>query len=395
MSTLWRLAFADYRHEALLSACAVLALAAVLAPLLILFGLKFGILSTLEARLLADPAVREIVPIGSGRYTAADIAALAERPETAFVLARTRPIAASADIYPAGGGQALHAEMLPTAAGDPLLDGEPPAAGEMLLSQGLAERLGAWPGQSLMLAFGRSDKGRQEYVRLSLKLKAVLPLSRFARDGVFVPLPLLEAVEDYRDGLAVPAFGWPGRVEAERSARRYPAFRLYARELDDVERLRRYFQDKGQEVQTQAGAIVNLRALSGNLGAVFWIVAGVAVLGAGATLAASGLAAVARKRRELSVLRLLGLSSRELVLFPVLQAGMTAGLGLAASALGYALAAGFLDRWFAKAGETACRLLGTHWLLATLLTLAVVMGAAAWGGWRAAQIQASEGIRDV
>lgn len=36
------LAFKDYAHESLLSACAVLGLAAVLTPLLVLYGVKFA-----------------------------------------------------------------------------------------------------------------------------------------------------------------------------------------------------------------------------------------------------------------------------------------------------------------------------------------------------------------
>ena len=46
-----RLACRDYLREALLSACAVLGLAAVLTPLLVLYGVKFGVVQTLTDRL--------------------------------------------------------------------------------------------------------------------------------------------------------------------------------------------------------------------------------------------------------------------------------------------------------------------------------------------------------
>ncbi|MBE1043371.1 ABC transporter permease, partial [Escherichia coli] len=45
------LAWADYRGEARLSLCAIFALAAVITPLLVLFGLKYGLVSTLTERL--------------------------------------------------------------------------------------------------------------------------------------------------------------------------------------------------------------------------------------------------------------------------------------------------------------------------------------------------------
>ena len=58
------LAWADYRGEARLSLCAIFALAAVITPLLVLFGLKYGLVSTLTERLERAPSVREIIPVG-------------------------------------------------------------------------------------------------------------------------------------------------------------------------------------------------------------------------------------------------------------------------------------------------------------------------------------------
>ena len=54
----------------------MLALVAVIAPLLVLFGLKFGLVSSLTERLERDPTVREIMPLGGGRFSAAFIARL-------------------------------------------------------------------------------------------------------------------------------------------------------------------------------------------------------------------------------------------------------------------------------------------------------------------------------
>lgn len=90
------LAWQDYRSDWRLSACAVLALVAVLVPLLVLFGLKFGLVGSLTERLQRDPGVREIIPLGGARFDAAYVAALAARPDVAFAVPRTRQIAASA-----------------------------------------------------------------------------------------------------------------------------------------------------------------------------------------------------------------------------------------------------------------------------------------------------------
>lgn len=62
-----RLAFRDFLHEWRVSLCLIFALAAVLAPLLVLFGLKSGIIATMTERLRADPHNLEITLRGHQR----------------------------------------------------------------------------------------------------------------------------------------------------------------------------------------------------------------------------------------------------------------------------------------------------------------------------------------
>jgi putative ABC transport system permease protein len=391
-----QLAWHDYRADARLSACAVLALVAVLAPLLVLFGLKFGLITSLTERLEHDPAVREIVPLGGARFSAEAIAELAARADVAFALPRTRQIAATAEL--SAGERNVTVEMIPTATGDPLVPPTllPLPADGVLLSQRAAEKLGVQAGDSLSAAFGRQVSGRPEYQRTELKVQGILPLSAFSRDALFASLQLLEAAEDYRDGLAVPAFGWPGNSQGQENARVYPSFRLYAEDLEGVEVLRRYFAARNLEVATQADAIAQVRSLSRNLSVVFWIIASLALGGAFAAMTASALAAVERKRRALSVLRLLGFSSTALVAFVVMQALYTGMFSLLLAWGLYGAAEIGLNQLFQQSpGEYACRLLLGHYLLALLATLLCSSLAAASGGWRAAQIEASEGLRDV
>jgi putative ABC transport system permease protein len=386
------LAWQDYRNDAWLSVCSVLALVAVIAPLLVLFGLKYGLVGSLTERLENDPATREIIPLGGGRFSSEFVQQLRQRGDVAFALPRTRQIAATAQLG------AVTVEMLPTADNDPLLAGMPIPKGldQIVLSHTAAEKLGAKAGDWLQASFGRQVAGRVEAQRTRLQVLQVLALEAFARDGLFAPLGLLEAAEDYRDGRAVPAFGWDGDAVGVSEQRVYPAFRLYARRLVDVEPLRVYFAGQNVLVSTQAQTIAQVQSLSRNLSIVFWIIAGLALAGAFAAIFAGALAAVARKRRELSVLRLLGFSTAGLLLFVVLQALYSAGFAAVLSGVLYGLAESGLNQLFVQVpGEYASHLLARHYGLALAAVLGVSAVAAACGGWRVARIQASEGIRDV
>ncbi|WP_024672770.1 ABC transporter permease [Pseudomonas syringae] len=389
------LAWQDYRSESRLSACNVLALVAVIAPLLVLFGLKFGLIGSLTERLEQDPAVREVIPLGGGRFTAQFIRSLAMRPDVSFALPRTRQIAATADL--SLNNQMLNVEMIPTANGDPLLSALPSPQGldSVVLSRTAAEKLSAQAGDWLDAAFTRQVSGVLQAQRTRLRVSAVLPLEAFQRDALFASLGLLQAAEDYRDGRAVPALGWQGESAPE-VQRIYPAFRLYARNLNDVETLRRYFADSGLLVSTQSQAIAQVQSLSRNLSIVFWIIAGLALAGACAAIFAGALASVERKRRELSVLRLLGFSTGALLLFVVLQAVYSGALAALVSAALYGAAELGLNRLFVQvAGEYASHLLPRHYLVALFAVLGASAVAAALGGLHVARIEASEGIRDV
>lgn len=391
------LAWQDYRREARLSACAVLALVAVIAPLLVLFGLKHGLVGSLTERLQRDPAVREIIPLGGTRLQAEFIEALSQRDDVAFAIPRTRQIAATSELQVAPGEARVSVEMLPTAAGDPLLQDlpEPQALQQVVLSHTAAEKLGITPGSQLQARFGRQRGNDLQWQQTTLQVLAVLPLAAFERDALFAQATLLEAVEDYRDGLAVAALGWPGATSTQAS-RIYPGFRLYARALEDVEPLRQYLAAQQVQVVTQAAQIAQVQTLSRNLDLLFWLITTLALGGALAATSAGTLAAIERKQRELAVLRLLGFGSGALLFFVILQALYSGLFASALSALLYRLAEGGINHLFVQVpGDYASRLLPEHYLVALGAVLLASALAAALGGRRVARIDASQGIRDV
>jgi putative ABC transport system permease protein len=401
-ATILKLALKDYLHDRLLSSFAVLGLAAVLAPLLILFGVKNGIINTMAERLIDDPHNREITPVGSGRYEGPWFAEMAARPDVVFVIPQTRSIAANMILVYREGATAstLTVDLIPTGTGDPLLEkwGRIPDDDRgVVLSASAAEKLGATEGTPLSGRIGRARAGIKENAAVALKVAAVLPLEAFGRDAAFVRLALLEAAEDYRDGFRAEAFGWPGAVRPA-VERTYPSFRLYSRSIYDVAGLRDLLVSQGLEVYTRAEEIGVVRYLDRSFSLIFRLVAAVAVLGYFAAMASNTLANVNRKVRHLGITRLIGFSTRSIIWFPVVQAVTTSLLGTLISVLLYHLVAASINRLFAtfmEAGERVCHLALFHQLTALVLTAAMAALASAYAAFRVAKIEPSEVIRDV
>ena len=92
------LATRDYLHEWQMSVCFMLGLAAVLGPMMVLFGLKFGIVGAMMDQLIEDPGNREIRPVVSGHYEQTWLENVRAQPEVAFLVPRTRSIAATIDL---------------------------------------------------------------------------------------------------------------------------------------------------------------------------------------------------------------------------------------------------------------------------------------------------------
>ncbi len=437
-----RLALSDYLHERLLSACAVLGLAAVLTPLLVLFGVKHGIISSLTENLLSDPRNLEISPVGSGRYTEAWLQELREKSGVSFVLAQTRSIAATMDLRTeqvaederAADFKKTTVALIPTAPGDPLLARwgadeaklnvpavpsfqsgrsdkadhiaqslQPPQPVQLappvpvVLSEPAARKLAVRAGDNLRGSLGRVRDGKREAAQIQLTARAVLPLEAQQKEVAFVPLPLLVAGEDYRDGRAVPALGWPGESAPE-GPREYPSFRLYAANLDDVENLRQFFLAQQIEVYTRAEAIETVKSLDWAFTVIFALISGAAMFGFVASTASSALAGVRRKSRSLGLIRLMGFSRSAMLLFPLLQSVLTGFLG---SLLAFSLYLGVafsIDQLFSASltnGQTVCSLLPLHFAVSIALVLTFSALASFGAAWQATKIEPSEVIRDV
>lgn len=394
------LALKDYSHEWRMSGCFILGLAAVLAPLMVLFGLKFGIVAGMVQTLLEEPRNLEIRPVGSGHYSKAWFDTLRARPEVAFVVPRTRTLAATIELKSDTAAHIVSAELIPSGAGDPVLKRlphKPSGLNEVVLSEAAARKLSLTAGAEIDGSLTRQYRGEHERVHLKLTVADVARGAAFSGSEVFASLDLVIAAEQFRDGRAVPALNWQGD-EPTGEDRAFPAYRLYARTLDDVATLGNILTNEGQEVKTNAADIETVESVNRNLGIVFWTIAVAGMVGFSLSLGASLWANVDRKRRELSVLRLVGFDSNGIILFPAFQALLTAVLGWLFAILLYLLIEGVINLMLASQladRQAICYLLPRHFIGALALTLLSAVLASVLGGLRAARIEPSEGLREV
>ncbi len=402
LKTIVRLSLRDYSHERLLSACTVLGLAAVLAPLLVLFGVKSGIINTMVDRLVQDPRNLEISPVGSGRYTQDWFNQAANRPGVAFIIPQTRSIAANMILYhsPKGKPRTLAVDLIPTGAGDPLIEkwgAVPTQNNAVVLSAAVARKLKVDPGQTITGRVGRSVQGRKEQVTIELKVVSVLPIEAYPRDAAFVPLALLEATENYRDGFSSAAFGWPGKSRPFRP-KEYPSFRLYAQTIYDVAGLRDWLTAQELEIYTRVEEIEIIQSLDRSFSLIFRLISFVAICGYFASMASNILANVNRKSRHLGITRLIGFSTRSMIWYPVVQSFATAVLGTAMAACLYFAAQITINSLFARylaEGEYVCRLTLMHLMGALILTILLSILASGYAAFRVSKIEPSKVIRDV
>lgn len=392
-----RVAWRDLVHGWRAAACLIAAAAIALAPVLLLFGLNYGFVNGLIDQLRKDPRTRELRPIGQYELTAAWFAERAADPRIGFILPRTRYLASSARIRPAEGAGVAEAELIPTAPGDPLA---PPGAaveglGEAYVSASVAAKMELAPGDGARLIVTRQVGGRREREEASLTIVGVVDRGLHQRDSIFISPDLLEAVERWREGAAVPALGWEG--EARDAARiSYAGFRMFARDVRDVPALQAELVAASIDARTEADAIRRALAIESGLTWLFVVILALSSGGVLLTLGFQLAAAISEKSSEFATLRMLGMLRYEVALVPMAQGAMIAAAGAAlASIVVLAAQPAVNARLGAIAGfDGPVSLLGpAHAAIAIAAMAAAGALTGVVAGRRAADLEPAEGLR--
>ncbi|MEE2950486.1 MAG: FtsX-like permease family protein [Pseudomonadota bacterium] len=394
-----RLALADLRFERVSALCQVIGLAALVAPLLILLGVRNGLIADRTASLLQNPENLRLSIARTDDYPRSLLDELARNPDVAFVAPHPIQLGVIVDMArdEPGAPAAARVSLLATGDGDPYLPSgaQAPEPGAAFLSASLAGEIGASPGDKVIAITPLNAAGGQ--ASISFSVAGILAPESWTRVGALLNERDLFLIQDWTDGRIVG-----DDLDQERAnvgpRDSFPSMRLYATDARAAMRLVTLFAEKGIPIGSTLGTAKSLVDLSDALDVGFAVIAGVALLGYTAALSATLWNAINKKRRSLSLLRLAGLGRFSATLFPIVQALVVALIGWFLALLAYQLGAAVLDGALGRAIELDQQLtrLSTLDVAASgLAALFVALIAAGWAAVTVTRISPEEGLVDA
>jgi putative ABC transport system permease protein len=394
-----RLALADLRFERIAALCQIVGLAALLVPLLILLGVKNGVLAERTAALLDNPESLRLTIARTAAYPRSLVERLAQDPDVRFVAPHPVQLAVIADFAGAAEGSAVvsRVALLATGAGDPYLPpgATPPAPGQAWLSASLAGGLKATAGDRVT-ALLPPKPGEPDGAALDFEVAGIVPAGTWGRAGALLNEADLFLIHDWTDGRVSGPDLDPLRGTGD-PRDSYPSIRLYAASVGGAFRLVDRLAAEGVPVGASLDQARALARLDQALTLGFRVVAGVGLAGYAAAFAASLWTSVDRKRRTISLLRLGGLGRGPAAALPVIQAVVIALLGWGAALLAYGAGAWLLDATLGGAlglDQPIARLGLRDVAASGAAALVVALAASAWAALAVTRITPQEGIDD-
>lgn len=372
------------------------AMAAILAPLIILLALKNGAIDAMMRPLETNPDTRQINFLGNYTLTAEIFAQLEALPGVGFVALLPRSMGQSVELV-AGDFRTTNVTLRSSGPGDPYLAGSPaPQLRQIILTERSAGEIAARPGDPVTVVLRNPATGETFDVAVSVSGISPLLPGRFA----LVHPDLAFAAEAVASAEAVPGLGIPGRPPSG-DALDGGRVRIFADSLSSVAPLVETLERLGYVVDSEAATIDTIVLLDRRLSLLLVVIA--ALSGAGFTLSfvASTLVSIRRKRKSLAMLRLMGAPAAAVAVFPVVQAVGVVTIGLAVAFIGYACAVPLLNAVFSgglvgggSGLDVAALPLGQAGLIvAGALGLAIVVGVI--GGWVITRLEPKEAMRDA
>ncbi|MCW1754161.1 MULTISPECIES: ABC transporter permease [Rhizobium] len=311
---------------------AILGMVSVLVPLMLLWSMKVGFIAGLMRELRSAPSNLELRLRGDYLIDQNKVADVRSLPGIGFVIPTARLLATRAFASLSDGARRTPVSLMPTAVGDPLTVGAPDITDMKgaLVSKALAEKLGVPVGGTIAMSNQRRDEN--ETLRVDLKVAGIVAGEGVGGQWIFVSPELVQDVEAFIDGYAVPSLGQDGKPVAGRP-RIYSGLRIYADSIEAVAGAAAALQQMGFVVESNAARIENVLRLDHVLNTIVIAMGG--ILLAGLCLSSwAGLSAVlAQLKRHVALLALMGAARSSIGLYFIVIGSFVAFGGTALAVL--------------------------------------------------------------
>ncbi len=358
---IFKLSLSSLKFEYLVNICLIASMVSVIAPLMLLFSLRFGIVSNLEEKLVTDPKNLEIRMMSGYQLDNSFFEELKNDPHIDFYIPLTRSLSVTANVN-FKGKMITNLEAIPTKAGDPLviksgIEGEL-QDDEAYLSEQIAQDLNIKVGDKFKFVISRIKEGRTQNAIVQLTLKGIIKKEYLKYKSILIPLTPLIYMEDFRDGYEPPIFSDGSNLNEQRKY--FAKARIYVKTLDDVEivdkKLRAHYQ-----ITSALESINNLKAICNVLDFILTVISLVSIFGG--VIAICGLiwTNLSRLEKTFALLKLTGLNKKQIMLMVIFE-------NLILSTTAYAIALGLFATAKALFNHYFSNILGQNTLV-SLLTI--------------------------
>lgn len=317
---IFKLALSSLRFNRLISLSLIGALCSVIAPLLLLFSLRYGIISSLENNLKSSPVNLELKLKTGYKLDESFFNDLEKNPKISFVLPLTRSLSTTVDVA-FNGKIKRDLSAIPTKKGDPLLIAskleDELAKTEVYLSENLANDLGVKTGDSIKYIVSRITAGSRENAVVNFTVKGIVKKEYLSTNALIVNFNTLIYMEDYKDGYNPPIFSDGSKLNENRKF--FAKARIYVKTLDDVAPIDTYLRSKNYQCFSMLSSIENLKAISSVLSFIFYAIAITSVVGGIFASAGLILTSVLRAEKSYALLLLTGIKKTKVLMIVLIE----------------------------------------------------------------------------
>lgn len=344
----FELAFRDLGHDKIHFLCAIILIAAMTGPFLVLLGIKIGTVTVLMSELRDSPENLEISISGAHVFDTADVEAVRGIPGVAFAEGQNLfSVTGRVALRAPNGDQAISGSYGVTGQGDPMTaTGSNLPDDQLILSSALARRLDVTVGDAVLMDLERGEPFPDAF-NPEFRVREILGPKQIVGNFILLTSRALFNIESYGLGFAVPELGVElGKPLSQRNDS-FEKIRTYAADVEDLPALVLRIEEKlGVQTNSRDSDVAVILQLERNLGAALGFVSAAGLVGLFFVLLAHFWNAVRRKRLNWSLLSLMGVPPVALGSIPVIQAVLVSACGFVGGVLVYAVIGGLIDFWF-------------------------------------------------